>query len=517
MAKTREDSQPLDTRTIPLDLDDTRVSARTGQRRVLASDTQGTTEPSPREVNRQIRDQMKAQRLLDATKSRGAGSGLEVLGRVQRKHPKNPKAQVAMFFHEFVIKAGTGRSRPVSDRTRSVYGDGIIRMIDDLRADRAAIQNLGELGKAHVLRLIQYWGRQGQSAATVQNKISILRRFLTFIGKPSIIPKGHELKQWLNHQGIEAQITRQSVATTSKAWSDMDIDFHDVLIRLREISAITAMQLEVQAAFGLRMKESLQLNPKAADYGNSLRIIHGTKGGLPRDIDFDPEPEVSTWQRDVLERAKVFAEKNRKGTLSIPGKSLEQSKAHFYYQIRKVGVTRDQLGVTAHGLRHQYAARRYNQITGFGAPVGKSAPLAITPDIKEADLQARMEITRQLGHFRADVPQAYLGSLNMLEKGRKERMQDWIQRTEENPEFQQCLKEAGITSAWLGGKFAQGLPVDQQEKLRLIVRPAGNRPLPEDDLFLLKQHLCGIYERGVDLSEHLRDSQPDEALEIMVR
>lgn len=49
------------------------------------------------------------------------------------------------------------------------------------------------------------------------------------------------------------------------------------------------------------------------------------------------------------------------------------------------------------------------------------------------------------------------------------------------------------------------------------MRPVDNHPLPEDDIFMLKQRLCGIYPRGVDLSEHLRDSQPDEALEIMIR
>lgn len=451
-----KDQTIIDDRTLPLDLGEGTGGAGAagqGSRGRRKAGPHGE-EPSPREVNRQIREEMRAHRLLETTKARGAGTGLDVLARAQRKHPKNPKAQVAMFFREYVIKAGTGRARPVSERTRSVYGDGLIRMIDDLRADRAAIQNLGELGKAHVLRLIQYWSRQGQSAATIQNKISILRRFLTFIGKHTLIPKGHDLKSWLNQQGVEAQVTRRTVATTSKAWSDNNIDFHSVLGRLREISPITAMQLEVQAAFGLRMKESIQLNPKAADYGNLLRVVHGTKGGLPRDIDFDPDPVISAWQRDVLERAKVHAQQNRKGTLSIQGKNLMQSKAHFYYQIRKVGISRQQLGVTAHGLRHQYAARRYNQITGFGAPVGKNAPMAITPDVRDADLQARMEITRQLGHFRPDLPQSYLGSLGMLEKARRERMQDWIQRTEENPAFQQCMKEARIGSAWLGGRFA---------------------------------------------------------------
>lgn len=493
----------------------TSSNAEPGDRRTLPLDLGGQAEPTAREVNRRIRAEMKAQRLAERSKSGGAG--LSVLSRVQRKHPNNPKAQVAMFFGEFVIKAGTGRARPVSERTSSAYSDGLIRMIDDLRADRAAVRNLGELGKTHVERLIRYWGRLGQGAATIQNKISILRRFLGFIGKESLVPKGYELRSWLNQKGIDVQVQRQSVATQSKAWNDHNVDLPAVLARVREHSPITAMQLELQAAFGLRMKESIQLNPKAADYGDVLRVIHGTKGGLPRDINFNPETEIRVWQRDALERAKLHAEKNRKGTLSIPGLSLEQSKQHFYYQIRKVGINRKELGVTAHGLRHQYAATRYAQIAGVGAPVGNNAPVQITDEIRQADLTAREAVSRELGHFRADVTQAYVGSLSMLDRTRSARMRDWVQRTEENPEFQDAMKEAGVASAWLGGRFAQGLDIDQNEKLRLIVRTRDGRPIPVNDRFLLKQRLMSLYSRGVDLSEHFEDGQPDDALELVIR
>lgn len=508
MAPTPNHSPALDNRTLQLDLGASKWAgqgAGTGK------------EPTAREVNRQIREQMQAQKRQDRGQSGATGAGLSVLSRVQRKHPNNPKAQIAMFFGEFVIKAGTGRARPVSERTRTVYADGLIRMIDDLRADRCAIHNLGELGKTHVLRLIQYWTRQGQGAATIQNKISILRRFITFIGKPALVPKGHALTSWLNQQGIEAPQHRHTVATESKAWNDHNIDLHQVLAQLREISPITAMQLEVQAAFGLRMKESIQLNPKAADYGDTLRVMHGTKGGLPRDVHFDTDQVIREWQRDVLERAKLHASQNRKGTLSTQGKSLEQSKAHFYYQIRKVGINRSELGVTAHGLRHQYAARRYAQIAGTGAPVGRNAPLHITDEVRAADLQARTLVSRELGHFRPDVSHAYLGSLPMLDRARKERIHAWIERTEENAQFQQAMQEAAITTAWLGGRFAQGLEIDQNEKLRLIVKTRDNRPIPINDRFLLKQRLMSIYERGVDLSEHFEDHQPDDTLEIMVR
>jgi len=474
------------------------------------------TLPNAREVNRQLREERKALKRQEESSRRGYATGLGVLARVQKAHPNDPKAQVAMFFRDYTIKAGTGRLRPVSQRTASVYADDLIRLVDDLRAARASIKNLGELGKTHVLVLIKYWSGKGQGAATLQNKLSVLRRFLTIIGKEHAVPRGSALRSWLNEQGVDVDLKRHPVATTSKAWIDHDVDLNNILSRLREVSSMTAIQLEVQAAFGLRVKESIQLNPTAADYGDILRVIHGTKGGLPRDIDFDPDPALRAWQREVLERAKFMAQHNKKGILSLPGKRLDQSKAHFYYQMRRFGITQKQLGVTAHGLRHQYAARRYQQVAGFGAPVGPNAPQQITAHIREADLRAREVVSRQLGHSRIDIPRSYVGSLNQLEKSRRQRITDWIERTEENPQFIQALKECGITQAWLGGRFALGQAIDEHEKLRLIVAQNGYRPLGADIRTQLKTWLGRIFQRGVDLSEQLEAGSPEDSLEIIL-
>lgn len=493
-----------DHRTIPLDLAGDQPGA-------------GGREPTTREINRRIREEAQEVKRRDKSASNAAGAAMGVLARVQKRHPDNPKAQLAMFFGEFVIKSGTGRKRPVSERTCSAYSDGMIRMIDDLRADRAAVRNLGEIGKAHVLRLIRYWLAQGQGSGTIQNKISILRRFLTFIGKENIVPKGHDLRTWLNREGVEVPNWRHTVATESLAWDQNDVDLHEVLEKLQRRSPLTAIQLEVQAAFGLRMKESIQLNPAAADEGHVLRIVHGTKGGLPRDVRFEDDPAMRQWQRDVIERAKLYAARNRKGTLSEQGRTLLQSKNHFYYQLGMVGVTRASLGVTAHGLRHQYAARRYASIAGMAPPVHRDAPLQVTQAIRDADLEARTQVSRELGHFRADVTQAYVGSLPMLERTRKARIVDWIQRTEENTEFQRAVHAAGVTGVWLGGRFAQGLEVDANEKLRVIVRTANLRPLETNTRFALKQNILELYGRPVDLSEHHDESPPDDALEIIIR
>ena len=55
------------------------------------------------------------------------------------------------------------------------------------------------------------------------------------------------------------------------------------------------MQLELQRAFGLRMREAALLKVHAADKGAYLAVNWGTKGGRDRVI-----PIETDYQRDVL-------------------------------------------------------------------------------------------------------------------------------------------------------------------------------------------------------------------------
>jgi hypothetical protein len=69
------------------------------------------------------------------------------------------------------------------------------------------------------------------------------------------------------------------------------------------------------------------------------------------------------------------------------------------------GATRRALGITVHGLRHRYAADRYETLSGTPAPV-RGGRLAD----READLRARLGVAEELGHGRAQIAGAYLGA-----------------------------------------------------------------------------------------------------------
>lgn len=416
------------------------------------------SEPAPektaRQINKEISEELKREKQEERAKvsKRDVGTGIGALERAERKYKGDIFGQLSFFFQNYLIKAGTGRTRYVSNRTGEIYRGELFKMLEALRDLGKKPAKLSELGQAHAIALMRRWSEQGLAISTIQNRISILRRFLTFIGKDKIIPKGDDLTNWIETHSIDLEVRRNYVPTESKAWNENGVDQFKVIEAMREICPITAIQLELQAAFGLRMKESLQLNPRGADFGNVLRVVYGTKGGLPRDVAFDQDQSICLWQRDVLERAKMLALQNRKGTVSLDGKSLKQSKWHFYNKLKKAGVTKKDLGVTAHGLRHEYAARRYKQITGMDTPVSSLAPSVIDEGARHADRIAREEISKDLGHFRSNITTAYVGSLPALVKNRKKNVDMWIALTEGNEEFLRVVKEAGIKSAWLAGK-----------------------------------------------------------------
>ena len=63
-----------------------------------------------------------------------------------------------------------------------------------------------------------------------------------------------------------------------------------------------------------------------------------------------------------------------------------------------------------HGLRHAYAQHRYQELTGRAAPAaGGKRSVELTPEEKALDREARLTISRELGHFRPQVSAVYFG------------------------------------------------------------------------------------------------------------
>jgi len=234
----------------------------------------------------------------------------------------------------------------------------------------------------HIEHLVSRWQAEGASTGTMKNRMSALRWMAEKIGKENIVARDNAA------YGIA---DRRFVTNESKA-KELDQG------KLDKVSdPYTAMSLRLQEAFGLRREESIKIQPRWADRGDVLVLKSTwTKGGKEREI-----PIRNETQRELLTQAKALADK---GSLILAEMSYKDQLNRFKAQTAFAGIDR------VHGFRHAYAQARYAELTGWKAPAaGGPTSKQLSPEQKASDRQARLTISRELGHEREQITAVYLG------------------------------------------------------------------------------------------------------------
>lgn len=217
-----------------------------------------------------------------------------------------------------------------------------------------------------------------------KNLLSTLRWLLERLGKSNLLPRDNA------RIGIERRVY---LPTTSRAVLVTD----ELLAEIEKHDARVATSLVLTREFGLRFEESLKLRPTVADAGNEL-VLQGswTKGNVPRRI-----PVLTASQRDAIDRAHAVA---GEGSLIPPGITYVKHRNYARRLLTKFDVSH------VHGARHEYAQRRYEQLAGMRSPVvGGPTRDAMSDDERARDKAARLTVSRELGHHRTAVTNAYLG------------------------------------------------------------------------------------------------------------
>jgi integrase len=305
------------------------------------------------------------------------------------------------------------KPKSVSAKTQHERACALFRCFRDLHALGFKIRNPHRLGGRHVAALLADWTadrprarRAPLSAATVQNELSYLRTFAEWIGKPGLVRP-------VEAYGIAPdRVARHYAASTDRSWPGHGLDPDALIEQIAREDPWVGAELRVARAFGLRVKEAVMLQPRAAERaadgapaiagepGEWLEVVRGTKGGRQRRVPID-----SPAKRAALEVAKALVGSDVQ-PLGDPARTLKQNLDRLHNLLKKFRVTRAALGVTAHGLRHGYAAERYEAIAGTPAPVrGGTRP---APD---ADRDARRQVAEELGHGRPAITNAYLGAV----------------------------------------------------------------------------------------------------------
>lgn len=238
------------------------------------------------------------------------------------------------------------------------------------------------LKEHHVKALADHWLNKGLATNTIKARMSYLRWWAKKVGKHNLIsPKNTDY-------GIGRRI---NIPTESKACDVTNAQLEKIQ------DEFVKAGLRLAREFGLRKSEAVMFMPKLADKGDHIALkACWCKGGKARTI-----PILTSSQRDALDYAKVIA---GSGSLIPAALRFHQQRNRYEKLSAKESLTK------LHGLRHQYAQWRYEMLTGWPCPLaGGPMRKDLAAGKREIDTQARLIISKELGHERIQIVATYVG------------------------------------------------------------------------------------------------------------
>lgn len=315
--------------------------------------------------------------------------------------PAALKEDLVRVFEKRNFEPSTKRRTAANVSFRTAYRRfvNVCAIFRDLHDTGHRLQRLANLQERHIKVLVARWEADRDSVGTIDNRLSYLRTLCKWLGKHEMIGPSR------SYASDPDAFNRETAATRDKTWEGNQVDVWAIIDRLvYENEKVIALQLELQLAFGMRVEESFLFRPYIgyleAMAKTQIGVVHGTKGGRPRTVSLE---EVG--QMDVLYRASALARADD-ATMIPQTYTLDGWRNHYYYVLRKHGVTRETLHVTSHGLRHQYLNSLFERITGKPSPIKGGGDY--DPDTLSAALQIVVE---RAGHSDKSKSRAYLGGV----------------------------------------------------------------------------------------------------------
>ena len=263
--------------------------------------------------------------------------------------------------------------------TRSRILDLIAKQLPELGYKHMQARSLKP---KHVDALVSLWKDQSIGVGTFKNRLSALRWWANKVCKADIVARDNKAYDIGNRNYIGEE-------SKARLLDDKQLEkVSDEHVRL---------SLRLQSAFGLRREEAIKFSPNYAIKDDHVKLkASWTKGGRPRTV-----PIRNDEQRQLLEDVRKLA---KGGALIPPGRNYVEQRNRYDRQVRDAAIR------NPHGLRHAYAQRRFEELTGFKAPLaGGPTRSALSKEECTLDEKARTVISRELGHDRTSITRTYLG------------------------------------------------------------------------------------------------------------
>ncbi|QXI07018.1 integrase domain-containing protein [Pseudomonas tensinigenes] len=290
--------------------------------------------------------------------------------------------------HFATVKAHSDRWLAFVRWCRSEEGPGIN---DARQIDR-------EILMRYAFHLREQVNQGNVGIATAQNRLSSVNRTMAALRGDQYVKIPSPSKALgLQRSGVRSELPqgqdRVQVRLIAQALSER---------QQSRVSAIVHLARET----GMRLREAIladlpRLQREARQMGK-INIQDGTKGGrsgasAPRWI------TVTDQVRDAL---KMASEASPKGSRNLLAPD-ESYKDFIQAVVRPARDLLHEHGLKGfHELRAAFACERYEQLTGFFAPVNGGHGHR---EDRELDQHARQQISHELGHNRIDVVSAYIG------------------------------------------------------------------------------------------------------------
>lgn len=319
---------------------------------------------------------------------------------------KAPPAKVLEVLLELFNTLHTSLEKTVSHKTRHERAQFLRRFFRDLKTKAGfnTIPDPRNLGQKHIHAMVQVWQREHLAPATIQTYLSFLRGMGMWMGKHGFVRRPE-------HYGLSLEeYQRHEYAQRDKSWSAAGIDIEELIERVCAYDRYVGASLRLIHAMGLRRKESIQFRPfkhvlPFAETG--LPLDHKTadryvrikgKGGRVRFIPLDSPARLT-----AVDLAQGLVS-HQDAYLGDAAHDLKQNLRRFDYVLEKFGITFRELGVTAHGLRHEALIDHFQSLTGQPPPVRGGVGLP-----RDVNQLARKAVSELAGHARIRASEAYCG------------------------------------------------------------------------------------------------------------
>ena len=274
-------------------------------------------------------------------------------------------------------------NRQGSFRTKARYYEACKRFCAFL-ADAFHLQKLSNISGKHLVSYVLFLQENGLAANTIKTDLAAIRFFHDKMSGPKYeLPTNDDL-------GVELE--RRCFGGVDRTWSN--VEFNKMLGRaLGDDRWDYILALYLGRFAGLRIHECFRIDTATAEQAlrENVIIIKG-KGGKVRTIPIEDE-RMTTHLKRQLEQTQ------RGHKLLVPDGMPTDRAIHqlqlFLYSNRGDFQEDANRPLTFHGLRHTYAAEKYQKLIDSGI----------------GSLDAHFAVSRLLGHERADVTDIYLSSL----------------------------------------------------------------------------------------------------------